>query len=221
MRALALLVAKDLRVEWHNRRRLLSLLLFGAALAVVVGYSYRTRADLPATLPTLIWMLTVFLQLIFLGQSYQAEVENSCFDGLRLSPVPRWRIGLAKVLADVLLVSLADVLVLAMVAFLTGTLEPLAPGLLLLLAIETVGVISLGNLLFGCTAAGESPAIDLYALVLLLSAPLILFGPDAAHGLFEGHDPARLSLYFLFLGVYALALLGVAAVAYKDFIKGS
>lgn len=214
-----LLVAKDLRVEWHNRRRLQSLLLFGAVLAAVIGSSYRAQPDLSVALPTLIWMLTVFLQLLFLGQIYQSEIENSCFDGLRISPMPKWRVLLAKTAAGSLLVSAADLIALGLLALLTGSLQPLAPGLLLLLAFETVGLISVGNLLFGCTAAGEEPAIDLYALALLLAAPLILFGPDATRRLFEGAAADQLVRYFLFLAAYAATLVFTSAIAYHDFVQ--
>jgi ABC-type transport system involved in cytochrome c biogenesis permease component len=214
---LRLLVWKDLRVEWRNRLRLQSLALFGAALALVAGQGVRGQADLPATLPVVIWTVVVFLQLLFLSQLYQGELEAAGFEGLRLAPIPAWCIALAKTVAGSILAGVVELGLLAMLARLTGSALPLAPGLLLLVAVETVAMVALGGLIFACTAAGEEPALDLYALVLLLVAPLVVAGLDTTRRLFQGAGPEQLATAYLLAAAYSAAMVAVAATGYQDF----
>lgn len=166
-----------------------------------------------------VWLLVVFLQLLFLGQLYQAETEDGGFDVVRLAPVPRGAIAVAKTAASALLAGGAELLALGLLARVVGSGAPLAPGLLALIAIETVGMAAVGSLLFAAAAAGEEPALDLYALVLILVAPMVAVSQEATGRLFAGASPADLRTSHLLLGVYAVALAVVAAVAYGGFAQ--
>jgi ABC-type transport system involved in cytochrome c biogenesis permease component len=151
--------------------------------------------------------------------SKDLRVEYAGFDGLRLSPAPRWLLALGKTIAGAVLAGVTDLLVLGLLAWLSGAWEPLSPALLLLLAIETVGMVSLGCLFFAGTATGEEVALDLYALLLLLVAPLIIVGQEATRRLFGGQSLAALLPLYLSLGLYAAALAAGAAAAYAGFVE--
>ena len=216
-RAVWALAGADLRAAARHRLRLPSLLLFGLALAAVVGHAVRGAA--PPALAAPVWLLVVFLQLLGLGQLYQAEAEYGGFDGLRLTPAPRWALGVAKTAAGSVLAGATAAVALSGVAWLTGSLLPLAPAVLLLLALLTAAVAALGGVVFAATAAGEEPALDLYALVLLLAAPVVLGGLEVTRRLYAGAGADRLTPWYLALAAYTLLVVAGAALAYRSFAE--
>jgi heme ABC exporter ATP-binding subunit CcmA len=215
--AVAALAGADLRAAARHRLRLPSLVLFGLVLAAVVGHA-AGGADPPA-LAAPVWLLVVFLQLLGLGQLYQAEAEYGGFDGLRLTPAPRWALGVAKTAAGSVLGGATAAVSLAGLAWLTGSLLPLAPAVLLLLTLLTAAVAALGGVVFAATAAGEEPALDLYALVLLLAAPLVLGGLEVTRRLYAGAGADRLTPWYLALIAYTLVVVAGAALAYRSFAE--
>ena len=100
-----------------------------------------------------------------------------------------------------------------------GSGLPTLPGVLALLALETVGMAAAGSLLFAATAAGEEPALDLYAIALLLAAPLVAIGQGATRRLFSGEPPEAIGAAFVFQAAYAIGLVAIVALAYGDFAE--
>jgi heme ABC exporter ATP-binding subunit CcmA len=216
-RAVWLLAGTDLRAAARHRLRLPSLLLFGLALAAVVGHAVEGAA--PPALAAPVWLLVVFLQLLGLGQLYLAEAEYGAFDGLRLTPVPRWALGVARTAGAAVLAAVPAAAALAGLAWLTGSLLPLAPAVLLLLALTTAVLAAVGGVVFAVTATGEEPALDLYALVLLVAAPLVLGGQEATRRLYAGAAAGELTPWYLALAAYALIVVVGAALAYRSFAE--
>jgi len=81
------------------------------------------------------------------------------------------------------------------------------------------GMAAAGSLLFAATAAGEEPALDLYALAMLLTAPMVGIGQVATRRLFSGEPTEALGAAFVLQGAYAIGLVAIAALAYGDFAE--
>ena len=215
--ALRLLLEKDLRVEWRNPMRLRALALFAAAMALVGGFAFRGVEAVPAALSGLIWLLALFTQILFIGQAYRSEVADRAIDALLASPSPRRCIALSKTAVGAAAAAVAQGVSLVLLAWFEGTLLPLSPVVLVLLLLETVGLVALGTLFCAPAAADGEPTPDLYAMALLGVAPCVFIGAESTRRLFETGDVWAAAPAVGLVAVYAAGLCVVAAVGVGAF----
>ena len=116
--AIALVMRKDLLLEWRTRARLNSLVFF--ALATLMLLSFSLGADnklLQRHAPGYLWLALLFASVLALGESFAVERENQALEGLRLLPVPPEAIFIGKALGmTATLVLIGAVLIVAMMA---------------------------------------------------------------------------------------------------------
>ncbi|MFO0868739.1 MAG: heme exporter protein CcmB [Pirellulales bacterium] len=185
LRAASWLVWKDLRCEWRARRVAPAMLLLGGLLVVMVAL----QLDLPAPLRRsvgggLSW-LTIFLAgTLALERSWSAEREEGCYDALRLYPIPRSAIYLAKLLVNLIAITLLEAVVVPALVVLADIPLFARPGPLLLVAmLSNLGFAAVGTVLSAATSGLAQRGGLLAILSLPLLAPVILAATEATRSL--------------------------------------
>ena len=137
------LARKDLLLELRARDTLPAMLLFVVAVFVVFHFSLPARSsDLAAS--GLLWVAIVFTALLGLGRAFVPEREQRTFDGLVLAPCDRSAIWLAKSLATLAFLALAEVVALpAFALFFSGVNGATIAGV----ALADLGIAGVGTLL--------------------------------------------------------------------------
>jgi heme exporter protein B len=219
MTAYSALLRKDLRVELRTLRSLPAMALFAVTAFVIFRFGLdreQLSGDLAAgvLIPTLL-----FAALLAINRLFVAEREEGGFDLVRLAPVDRTVLFLAKASALVIyLVVLELVAVPIFALFFLDSATGLLP-LALVLLLADVGLAATGTVI--STIATMSSARDLLAPLILLPllVPLVIAAAGAGEHLLAegGPDYGRFGTWLALLGLYDLIFLLVGYATF-DFL---
>jgi heme exporter protein B len=185
------LLRKDLLLELRARDTLPAMLLFVVAVFVVFHFALPARSsDLAAS--GLLWVAVVFTALLGLGRAFVSEREQRLFDGLVLATPDRSAIWLAKSLATLAFLGLAEVVALPIFAlFFHGV----GAATVAAFALADVGICAVGTLVGAMAVVTRARDLLLPLLFLPLAIPILIGGIGAS----VVGDPAH---YLLFLALY-------------------
>lgn len=221
LRTTAVLLAKDLLIEWRTKARLNALFFF--ALATLLLFSFALGPDtklLERNAGGYLWLAILFASTLALGESFRVEQENACLDGLRMAPADARAIFLSKATGNtVLLVVLGAVLIPVMVAI-YGVKVVLGPGPLV------------GTLVLGCMAlaapgtvyaaiASNARARDVLLPLLLfpLIVPALLASAKAMMLVLQGDPMNQLNSWFGLLIGFNLIYWGLGFALFPRVIE--
>ncbi|MDR1422843.1 MAG: heme exporter protein CcmB, partial [Coriobacteriales bacterium] len=115
-----ILLARDLRQEFHTKEMLSSMGIYAVLVLVIFGAALAQVArdlDLLKMSGGLIWALIVFTSLLGLNRSFTHEKEDGALEGLLLIPLDRSVIFLAKATSNLLFLLIVEVITLPLFAF--------------------------------------------------------------------------------------------------------
>lgn len=221
LKAVGVLLAKDLLIEWRTRARLNALVFF--ALATLLLFSFAVGPDtklLARNAGGYLWLALLFASVLALGESFRVEQENLTLDGLRLAPADARAIFLSKALGNtVLLVGLGAVLVPVMVALygvqLAQGVGPLASTVVLgCMAISAPGTVY-------SAIASNARARDVLLPLLLfpLIIPALLASAKATSLVLQGDPMNQLGSWFGLLSGFNLIYWGLGFVLFPRVIE--
>src|SRR5271157_1867677 len=111
-RATAILLAKELRLEFRTRELLSATLVFALTIVVLFSFAFEpTAAESRRYGPGLLWIAFLFAGSLMLHPSFAREHANSTLDALRMAPITSFSILLGKMLANFVFLSLAEIVV--------------------------------------------------------------------------------------------------------------
>ena len=97
LRALRILIAKDLRSEWHSKEVLSSTVFFAVITMTVINFSFEPgQFEVENVGAGILWTSFLFASLLGMNRLFQAENERGGLEGLMLCPVDRTTLYLAK-----------------------------------------------------------------------------------------------------------------------------
>jgi heme exporter protein B len=199
------LTRKDLLLELRARDTLPAMVLFVVAVFVVFHFSLPSRSsDLAAS--GLLWVAIVFTALLALGRAFVPEREQHVLDALVLAPADRSAIWLAKTLATLAFLVLAELVALPVFALFFHGLDGAT---IAAFALADVGICAVGTFIGAMAVATRARDLLLPLLFLPLAIPIVIGGVGAS----VVDDPSR---YLAFLGLYdaMFALVCWAAFEY-------
>jgi heme exporter protein B len=198
------LLWKDLLLEIRRRESLLAMFIFGVLILFIFHFAFEIPRDKAAEMaPGLLWLAFIFTGTLGLAQLFQPERENHCLEALLLSPVDRGALYLAKVLFNILLMLLVELVVFPLFWMLFN-LEAwnLLPSVFLVALLGTVGFCAIGALFSAVTLKARARELLLPLLIFPLMIPVILATIRSMEVLFrtggfeEAYDWLRLLIGF-------------------------
>ena len=201
----AALARKDLALELRARDTLPAMVLFVLSTLVVFHFALPRVAGDDAAYG-LLWVALVFTALLGLARAWVPEARDGAIDALVLATRDRSAIWVAKTLAALAFLGVAELVALPAFAILFAPLDAAAVAGA---ALASVGLCVVGSLAAALASAGRGREVILPLLVLPLSIPLVVGGVGASISP-QGGD------YLLFLGVYdtVFAILSWASFEY-------
>ena len=199
------LARKDVLLELRSRDTLPAMLLFVVSALVVFHFAVPAESGEAAGLG-LLWIAILFTALLGLGRAFVSEREHGLLDGLVLAPCDRSAIWLAKTLATLAFLLVAQAVALpAFQLFFSGLDAATVAGVLL----ADLGICAVGTLLAAMAVESRARELLLPLLFLPLVIPVIIGGVGAA----VADEPGR---YLAFLGLYdaLFAILSWATFEY-------
>ena len=199
------LTRKDLLLELRARDTLPAMLLFVVAVFVVFHFSLPSHSsDLAAS--GLLWVAILFTALLGLGRAFVPEREQRVLDALVLAPGDRSAIWLAKSLATLAFLVLAELVAVPVFALFFHGIDATT---IAAIALADVGICAVGTFLGAMAVATRARDLLLPLLFLPLAIPIVIGGVGAS----VVGEPGR---YLVFLGLYdaVFALVCWAAFEY-------
>ena len=198
------LTRKDLLLELRARDTLPAMLLFVVAVFVVFHFSLPARSsDLAAG--GLLWVAIIFTALLGLGRAFVPEREQRVLDALVLAPSDRSAIWVAKSLATLTFLVLAELVALPVFALFFHGLDAAT---LVAIALADLGICAVGTFLGAMAVATRARDLLLPLLFLPLAVPIVIGGVGAS----VVDSPGR---YLGFLALYDLMFALVCWAAFE------
>ncbi len=219
----ALVVAwKDLLVERRSKETLNALLFFSLLLLFVFQFALGPdRERLAGVLPGVLWLGFILSALLALGRTFLIEREHDCWEGLLLAPGDKSAIYLGKLAANLLLMAVVETLVLALfVVFFDIDLRRAFPGLVLVVALGTVGLGAVGTLFAAMTAHIRAREVLFPVLLLPVQIPVLLATVKATEALLLGEPLGAVAHWVKLLAAADVVYVAVALLTFDVVLEG-
>jgi heme exporter protein B len=219
----ALVVAwKDLLVERRSKETLNALLFFSLLLLFVFQFALGPdRERLAGVLPGVLWLGFILSALLALGRTFLVEREHDCWEGLLLAPGDKSAIYLGKLAANLLLMAVVETLVLALfVVFFDIDLGRAFPGLVLVVALGTVGLAAIGTLFAAMTAHIRAREVLFPVLLLPVQIPVLLATVKATEALLLGEPLGAVAHWVKLLAAADVVYVAVALLTFDVVLEG-
>lgn len=213
---------KDLRIEWRSKVLLNQVLPFAVIVMVMFAFALDSDTIVERVAPGLIWLATLFSQLVMVQRAFAVETDDGALDALRVAGADPGSLFLGKAAAlAAQLLALQAVLVLAAIVLYRTQLSVAQPwqGAALLVTTmitATCGLAFVGTL-YGGLAAGAKGRETLLPLLLLPVVAPVLIGATRATEAAFGVDNTRVSDGWPWIGLLVVFAGGFGAGGWLAF----
>ncbi len=210
MKAVLLLVLKDLRLEWRTREVITTVGLLAFLLVIVLG---ATRSD-PEAAPAAMWVTYTFGAT--LGFTRTFALERNHLTALLLAPIDRSAIFLSKALANWLLLAAVQVMSLPVFgALFTETVWTRLPALAVPLVLGGVGLAAVGTLFGGLIVQTRLREALLPILMLPVTLPVLIAAVSATGGILDGQPLSAIGAQLKLLGAFAILFVTASLLLFE------
>jgi heme exporter protein B len=210
-------VWKDVLVERRSKETVNAVLFFSVLLLFVFEFTLGgDRERLTAMLPGLLWLGVLLAGLLGLGRSFVLERENDCWEALLLTPGDKGAVYVGKLIGNLLLMGLVEAVVLVLFTlFMNVDVARAFPGLLVVLALGTLGIAAVGTLFGAMTAHVRARELLFPVLLLPVLVPVLLAIVKSTEALLAGEALGAVS-HWLKLLIAADVIYVVASLLTFD-----
>jgi len=177
---------KDLLTELRNRERVVAMGIFSLLVVVVFHFSLPggATARTQDTAPGLLWVAWLFASILGFNRAFALELENDALAGIALLPCDRGWVFLGKAAANLAILSVVQILIVAVFAlFFELELGSVALRLAGVVVLGSIGLCSVGTLFGAVAVRTRFREVMLPLLMLPLLIPVLLASVTATASL--------------------------------------
>lgn len=185
VRAAAILLTKELRLEFRTRELLNMTVVFALIVVVLFSVTFEpTVAESRRFGPGLLWIAFLFAGSLMLHPSFAREQSNDTLDALRMAPVSSFAILLGKMAANFVFMALAEIVLVPIFAVLYNvSLSGVALRLVVVFVLGTLGLVITGTVFSAISSHARMRELLLPLLLLPILAPLLIACVEATASL--------------------------------------
>lgn len=212
-------VAKDIAAELHTREMVSAMLVFAVLSLLVFSFALDLRGAVArAAGPGVLWATVAFAGTLGLSRSLVREQQSGCIDGLLLAPVDRSAIFFGKAIGNLIFMAIVEIVLLPLFSALFDV-PLLRPGVMLVVALGTIGYAAVGTLLAAIAVNTRAREVMLPVLLLPLAVPLLIAAVQATGGLVEGATLGEVSGWVRLVVVYDLVIVAVSMLTFGYIVE--
>ncbi len=219
LRTMGATVWKDLAAEWRSREMISGMLVF--ALLVVFIFNFALELN-PATRSSVtagvLWVTFSFAGTLGLNRSMAAEKDRGCLDGLLLAPVDRTALYFGKMLSNLVFMLAVAVIVMPVYSVLY-TVNLMQPGLWVVVALGSLGYVSVGTLLASMAVQARTRDILLPILLFPVLIPLLVAAVKASSGFLQAIPMEEIWPWLNLMIVYDVVFLSIAFMVFEAVVE--
>lgn len=201
----ALLVAKDLRVEARTKQTLGLVVVLGMLVVVVLGLGLgggQTGIGSAAgsfSAPAVLWVAYLFSGVLCFEKTMAVERNDGALSALMLAPMDRGAIYLAKLVSNlVLMLAVAAVVTPAGVVFFGFDLSAAPGAFVVVMALSLLGFAAVGTLFAAVVSSTRLQGGLLAMMVFPVALPLVVASTQLLlHAFRDGEGPGGTGLGIL------------------------
>jgi heme exporter protein B len=208
------IIAKDIAAELHTREMISAMLVFGVLSLLVFSFALDLQGAVArAAAPGVLWATVAFAGTLGLSRSLAREQQTGCIDGLLLAPIDKSAIFFGKAIGNLIFMTVVEIVLLPLFSALFDV-PLLRPGVVLVVALGTVGYTAVGTLLAAIAVNTRAREVMLPVLLLPLAVPALIAAVQATGGLVEGAPLSEVSGWVRLLVVYDLVIVAVSMLTF-------
>ena len=219
LRTMGAIVWKDLAAEWRSREMISGMLVF--ALLVVFIFNFALELS-PATRSSVtagvLWVTFSFAGTLGLNRSMAAEKDRGCLDGLLLAPVDRTALYFGKMLSNLVFMLAVAVIVMPVYSVLY-TVNLMQPGLWAVVALGSLGYVSVGTLLASMAVQARTRDILLPILLFPVLIPLLVAAVKASSGFLQAIPMEEIWPWLNLMIVYDVVFISTAFMVFEAVVE--
>ena len=210
---------KDLRLEWRSRDSINGMLFFSLLIVVVFSLAFD-----PTGYPTtarqisggVLWVAVLFASVTALNQSWTREQRNQVLDAQRMAPSPASALFLGKALANMVFVSVVE-LVLAPIFIVFFNLHPLGNTWLLALVVPlgTWALVLNGTFFAALGLRARNRELLLPLILFPIAIPALLAMIQSTTGILTGDDMLNPDVWIRMLTGYDIIFTIVCLLLFE------
>jgi heme exporter protein CcmB len=213
LRAIWLIVRKDLTVEVRSREIAYTTLFFAVSSVLVFAFSLVQEGRAAAGVGAgVLWMAVMFAGNLALGRTFERERQSETLKALMLAPAPRPAVYLGKLAGIVVLLAATEIVLVPLVALLFQAQLLAHPfWLAAVVASGTIGFAAVGTLFAAMLVRARSRDVLLPVLLYPITVPVIIAGVRATMALSEPEvDQAIVGFWLMLLVAFDAVFLTLA-----------
>ena len=215
------IAAKDLRLEFRSRTAFLSALVFTALVLAIFNFARDPTAVATIDLaPSILWITFSFAGVLALNRAFSLEKENRTIDGLLLSPASRTALFLGKTAANLVFVGAVEAIALPLFAlFFNVPLLGVLPPLLLVIALATVGFVTVGTLMSSMAVNTRFGEMMLQVLVLPFLVTPVSAAASMSAKIFAARPFAEWAPWLKLLTAYDITFFVICTLVFETTVE--
>jgi heme exporter protein B len=178
MRRCIAIAGKDLTAEFRTKQMLNSMLVFALLIILIFSFSFRDSIGdydrITELAPGILWITFIFAGMLGLSRSFSLEQEENCIEGLKLCPVDRSVIYVGKMLSNLVLMVIMELVAIPIFMVLFNYTLTNIFWLALVVLLGTIGFLAVGTLLSALTLNTQARELLLPVIMFPVIFPLIM-----------------------------------------------
>ena len=213
-----LIARKDLTIEFRTRSAFFAAIVFALLAVVIFRFTWDPTAVAAIDLaPGVLWVIFVFSGLLGLHRSFGVEEADRAIDGLLASPVGREALFAGKAAANLVFVGAVQLVTIPAVALFYDL--PLLdggvlPGLAMVAALATLGLVAVGTLFSAMTVNTRLAELLLPMLALPFFVPVVVPAAMTTARLLAGRPLAEVMGYLKLLAAFDIVFVTACTLAF-------
>ena len=222
MRAIGLLLWKDVVVELRAKELVYATIFFAAVVILVFCFAFlggpKPTVDVAAGV---LWVAMALAGTVGISRAFEREREGDTLRALLLAPVPRSALYLSKLSAISLLMLIVETVALLMVSLLfIISIGAVLPALIALLFLGTIGFAAVAALFGASLGRARSRDVLLPLLVYPIVVPVLIAGTRGTVALLVGAEPAVATFWLKFLLVFDAVFVSLGVWIFEPLVAG-
>jgi heme exporter protein B len=206
VRTALLLLKKDVVIELKSREILYTTLFFAISCVLIFSFAFveeGTAIGGSAVAAGILWIAVAFAGTLALGRTFERERYGETLRALLLVPAPRAAIYVGKLLGMVALLTVAEAVLVPLIALLFQASLFARPLLLTgLLFTGTLGFAAVGTLFSAMLVRARSRDVLLPFLLYPITVPVIIAGVRGTAALLQSPPDEAMAVLWLMLLVF-------------------
>ena len=216
LQQLSTMVWKDLTLEYRNKEKISSMLIFALLVIIIFAFAFKpSRQTTLEVFPGMLWVAFTFSGMLGLNRSMLLEKENDCLLGLMLAPMDSAVIFFSKVFTNLLFMLMVEIISVPLFMILFDfSFQGSVIWLAIVILLGTFGFSAVGTFLAAVSSNTRTSEILLPLILFPIMVPLIIGAVQATAAIFSGQPAADFAGWLRLMAVFDIIFLVVPFILF-------